>query len=353
VLQVTAKMKAVRLHAPGDLRVEEVNVPEINDHQVLVRVRAVGVCGSDPGRVMEKGTYSYPMTIGHEFSGDVAKVGAKVKDYKVGDPVTVVPLIPCGTCEYCRVGKYNLCDDYSYYGSRTDGAMAEYVAVEAANLLKLPEGVDFESGACTDPVAIAFHALRQAQLGAGDTVAILGAGPIGLFAIQWAKTMGATEVFVIDILDEKLTIAREVGADHAINAKVVDPVDFVLKKTEGEGAHKVIEIVGAPVTQEQSLRMVRKEGTVVFCGISYKDLVIPVKTLDGLLRKELRIIGAWNSLASPYPINEWELALRFMALGRVKCKPVISHRFRLDEAPDVFRRLWKREEFFSKIFFLP
>lgn len=350
---MTAWMKAVRLHAPGDLRVEEVSVPEITENQVLVRVRAVGVCGSDPGRVMEKGTYSYPMTIGHEFSGEIVRVGAKVAGYTVGDPVTVVPLIPCGVCDYCRTGKYNLCDDYSYYGSRTDGAMAEYVAVEVANLLKLPEGVDFESGACTDPVAIAFHALRQAQISAGDTVAILGVGPIGLFAVQWAKAMGATEVFAIDIFEEKLSIAREIGADYTVNARAIDPVEFVLQKTGGEGTHRVIEIAGSKITQEQSLRMARKEGTVVFCGISYDDLVISRKALDGLLRKELRVIGAWNSLASPLPVNEWELALRFMALGRIRCKPVISHRFGLDKAPEVFRWIWERKEFFSKVLFLP
>lgn len=346
-------MKAVRLHAPGDLRVEEVDIPEVQEYQVLVKVKAVGVCGSDPGRVMEKGTYSYPMTIGHEFSGEIVEVGPGVTGYKVGDPVTVVPLIPCRVCKYCRVGKYNLCDNYDYYGSRTDGAMAEYVVVEATNLLKLPEGINFESGACTDPVAIALHALRQAQVSTGDKVVILGVGPIGLFAIQWARVMGATEVFAVDIFEEKLSIAREVGADYVVNAKMVDPVEFVLEKTEGEGVHKVIEIAGSKVTQEQSLRMVRKEGIVVFCGISYDELVISKKALDNLLRGELRVIGAWNSLASPFPVNEWELALRFMASGHIKCEPVISHRFTLDEAPDVFRRLWAREEFFSKVLFLP
>lgn len=350
---IQKKMKAVRLHAPGDLRVEEVDVPRINDHQVLVRVRAVGVCGSDPGRVMKKGTYSYPMTIGHEFAGEVVEVGAKVRACKVGDRVTVAPLIPCGTCDYCKVGKFNLCEHYSYYGSRVDGAMAEYVAVEECDVLPLPEGLDFESGACTDPVAIALHAMRQGDMRAGKSVAILGVGPIGLFAVQWAKVMGAKEIFAVDIFDEKLSLAQNLGADHTVNARKEDPVAFVLEKTHGAGVECVVEIAGSKVTQEQGLRMTKKEGTVVFCGISYDDLVIPSATLDGILRKEIRIVGAWNSVFSPLPVNEWAVSLHFMARGQIKCHPVISHRFPLDEAPRVFERLWKREEFFNKVLFLP
>uniref|UniRef100_A0A7V3YEX2 Galactitol-1-phosphate 5-dehydrogenase n=1 Tax=Candidatus Caldatribacterium californiense TaxID=1454726 RepID=A0A7V3YEX2_9BACT len=350
---MATRMKAVRLHAPGDLRVEEVEIPEINDHQVLVRVRAVGVCGSDPGRVMKKGTYSYPMTIGHEFAGEVVKVGARVTSCKPADRVTVAPLIPCGTCDYCKTGKFNLCDHYSYYGSRVDGAMAEYVAVEECDVLQLPEGLDFESGACTDPVAIAFHALRQGNLKAGKSVAILGVGPIGLFAVQWARVMGAKEIFAVDIFDEKLEIARNLGADHVINARKEDPVASVLARTGGAGVECVVEIAGSRITQEQGLRMAKKEGTVVFCGISYDDLIIPSATLDGILRKEIRIVGAWNSVFSPLPVNEWQIALHFMARGLIRCQPVISHRFRLEEAPEVFQRLWKREEFFNKVLFIP
>lgn len=348
-----AKMKAVRLYAPGDLRVEEVDVPEVGDNQVLVRVRAVGVCGSDPGRVMKKGTYSYPTTIGHEFSGEVARLGNRVKSYQVGDRVTVIPLIPCGQCDYCRVSKFNLCDDYSYYGSRTDGAMAEYVVVEESNLLKLPDAVDFESGACTDPIAIALHALRQAKVEAGNSIAVLGVGPIGLFAVQWAKIMGAKEIFAVDIFEEKLKVAKEVGADVVVNAREMDPVAFIMEKTQGCGVDRVIEIAGSKITQEQSLRMVGKEGVVAFCGISYDDLTIPVKTLDGLLRKEIHIVGAWNSGFAPLPVHEWKLSLTFVAKGQIRCQPIISHRFTLDEAPEVFRRLWNRTEFFNKVLFIP
>ena len=162
-------MKAARLHAPGDLRYEEVDVPFLNEDEVLVKVKAVGICGSDPARVMLKGTYSYPTTIGHEFSGEVVELGRGVESASIGDRVTIIPLIPCGRCDYCAIGEYTLCDTYSYYGSRVDGAMAEFIAVKERNLLRLPEEVDFESGACTDPVAVALHAMRKAGVGVGDT----------------------------------------------------------------------------------------------------------------------------------------------------------------------------------------
>jgi len=350
---MSKKMKAVRLHAPGDLRVEEIDIPRPGDHQVLVKVRAVGVCGSDPGRVMKKGTYSYPTTIGHEFSGEIAEVGSRVTSFKPGEPVTVAPLIPCGKCDYCKVGKYNLCDNYSYYGSRTDGAMAEYVVVEECDLLMLPEGVDFESGACTDPASVALHAMLKSDLKVGEALAVLGVGPIGLFAVQWAKIMGAEKIFAIDILDEKLDVARQLGASYTVNAKNTDPVKFLLEETKGKGVQRVVEFAGSKVTQEQSVRMAAKEGTVVFGGISYEDLLIPSSTLDTLLRKEIQIVGAWNSVFSPLPANEWKISLHFMAEGALRCAPIISHRFSLDEAPEVFQRIWNKSGFFNKVLFIP
>ncbi len=152
---------------------------------------------------------------------------------------------------------------------------------------------------------------------------------------------------------EKLNIAKALGADEVVNARLVDPVAFVLEKTHGVGVDCVAEIAGSKITQEQSLRMVKKEGTVVFCGISYDDLLIPGKTLDGILRKEVRLVGAWNSVFSLLPVNEWELALHFMARGQVQCKPVISHRFPLEEGPSVFQNLWNRTTFFNKVLFIP
>jgi L-iditol 2-dehydrogenase len=347
------KMKAARLYAPGDLRIEEVDIPRAGEDEALARVKAVGICGSDPARVMLKGTYSYPTTIGHEFSGEIVAVGSQVRSAKVGDRVTIVPLIPCGTCDYCAIGEYNLCDQYSYYGSRIDGAMAEYVVVKERNLLKLPDGVDFESGACTDPVSVALHAVRKVNLGGGDTVAVLGVGPIGGFAIQWARIFGASQIFAIDIVDEKLAIAQEIGADLTCNSIETDPVGFVLDHTGGVGVDRVIEMAGSKITQEQSIRMAKKQGSVVFCGISYDDLTLPQKTLDQLLRKEVVLVGSWNSSFAPLPIHEWRASLDFLSKGHIQCQPLISHRLPLSEAPEVFRKIWSKDGYFNKVLFIP
>ncbi len=348
-----AKMKAARLYAPGDLRYEEVDIPDVREDEVLVKVKVVGVCGSDPARVMLKGTYTYPTIVGHEFAGEVAELGKGVKWAEVGDRVTVIPLIPCGVCDYCTIGEYNLCDEYSYYGSRIDGAMAEFVAVKEKSLLKLPAEVDFDSGACTDPISVALRAVRKGNLGVGDTVAVLGVGPIGQFAVQWAKLLGASKIFAIDIVNEKLSIAQKIGADFVFNSAQHDAVDFVLDNTAGAGVSRVIEMAGSKYTQEQSIRMVRKQGSIVFCGISNDDLLLPKKTLDQLLRKEVVLVGSWNSSFAPLPIHEWQTSLHFLSKQQIQCQPLISHRLSLSEAPECFRKIWNKEEYFNKVLFIP
>lgn len=184
-------MKAANLHAPGDIRCEEVPVPEPGPGEVLIKVKACGVCGSDIPRVMQTGTYRFPTIPGHEFSGEVVGGGPGTETITPGQRVTVVPLIPCRKCSYCANGKYHLCADYDYLGSRRDGAFAEFVKVPAGNLMPLPDGVDFELGALTDPAAIALHAVRKLGLNPGDRVAVFGTGPIGAMALQWAKIVGA------------------------------------------------------------------------------------------------------------------------------------------------------------------
>ncbi|MCL4441265.1 MAG: alcohol dehydrogenase catalytic domain-containing protein [Firmicutes bacterium] len=210
-------MKAVKLYEAGDLRVEEVDIPELEPGCVLVKVKAVGVCGSDIPRVNFYGAYHPNLTIGHEFSGEIVKVN-QVGNWQVGDRVVVPPLIPCNHCQWCRTGHYSLCEDYSYFGSRRDGAMAEYVTVPEKNLLPLPDNVPFEAGAMVDPAANAIHGIWKGEINPGDTVAIYGCGPIGLFAIQFAKILGAGMVIAIDVKEQKLNIARDLGADEVINA---------------------------------------------------------------------------------------------------------------------------------------
>ncbi|PKM70587.1 MAG: galactitol-1-phosphate 5-dehydrogenase, partial [Firmicutes bacterium HGW-Firmicutes-18] len=257
-------MRAVRLFAPRDVRCVEVERPQIEkNNDVIIKVKACGVCGSDIMRVAEKGTYSYPITIGHEFAGDIVSIGNRVQNLNPGERVTVMPLIHCGYCNYCRVGEYALCDNYKYYGSRIDGAMAEYIRVKADNVLKLPNNVDYEAGAMTDPVAVALHAVRKIKLEPGQQVVLLGIGSIGFLALQWLKTIGAGKVYVVDVFDEKLKQAESFGADYVINGKKQDVANVIMEQTNGEGVDAVIELAGNKVTQVQAIQVIRKMGIIV------------------------------------------------------------------------------------------
>ena len=345
-------MKAANLYAPGDIRIEEVPIPTPLEGEVLIKVKACGVCGSDIPRLMETGTYRYPTIPGHEFSGEVFALGEAVKEFNIGDRVTVIPLIPCGSCEFCKVGEFQLCDHYNYLGSRTNGAYAEYVVAPAANLLKLADNVPFEAGAMTDPASVALHAVRKLGILPGDKVAVFGLGPIGLLALEWCTIMGAGHIVAIDIFEEKLQLARELGADDCVNGKVDDPVEVIKDITKGKGVERAVEFAGNKITQEQCIKSTGKLGCCVFGGISHTDLPLSEKAVDGILRKELIIKGSWNSSFSP-SFNDWERSLYFMANGKLRCQPLISHRLPLNKLPEAFKVMYERKEYFSKVMFLP
>jgi L-iditol 2-dehydrogenase len=264
-----------------------------------------------------------------------------------------MPLIPCGKCEYCKIGNYVLCEDYTYYGSRIDGAMAQYIRVSAPNVLKLPPNVDYETGSMTDPAAVALHAVSKARILPGQTAVVFGLGPIGLFALQWLKLSGCGEVIAVDVYDEKLNIAADLGATLVIHGHKQDPVHEIRSATDGMGTDLAIDLAGNKVTQVQVIESVKKMGTVVYCGISYEDLSIPNSVLNMILRRELTLKGAWNSSISPLPINEWKNALKFMDRGQIKGSPLISHRFRLEECGECFKMMKEQSEVFNKVLFKP
>jgi len=348
------KMRAVRLFSPGDVRCVEVDVPQIeNRDDVILKVKSCGVCGSDIPRVMVKGAYHYPITIGHEFSGQVVSVGPDVKNLVEGDRVTVMPLLNCKKCYYCKIGETVMCDDYDYYGSRIDGAMAEYIRVTAENCLKLPLEVDYEMGSMSDPTAIALRAVRKAGIEPGQSAVVFGLGAIGYLCAQWLKIVGCGTVIAVDIFDEKLQLAQKLGVEHCINGKTQDVVKTVMELTDGRGVDAAIEIAGSKITQVQAIQSVRKGGKVIYCGISYDDLVIPNPALQKVLRGELKIMGTWNSSITPLPVNEWESSLKFMKNGRIKTDPLVTHRYRLEDCQKAFNMVYNRTEIFTKVLFKP
>ncbi len=345
-------MKSLLLYEAGDLRCEEIEIPKITPGNVLVKVKAVGVCGSDIPRVNIYGAYQPRTVMGHEFSGEIVEVN-EAGAWKKGDRVVVPPLIPCGECHWCQSGNYSLCENYDYFGSRRNGAMAEYVDVPITNLLALPDGVSYEAAAMVDPAANAIHAIWNGTLQAGDTVAVYGCGPIGMFAIQFAKILGAKSIIAVDLKKEKLDVAQEIGADYVINCLESDPVKEINQITNGNGVNLVLETSGSPIAQNQCVCSAGKLGKAVFVGISHRNLELTKEAVNNILRRELIIKGSWNSFSNPFPGKEWTYSLQMMDEGKLKTDPLVSHRLPLEEGPAIFKKFSEKDFFFNKVLFLP
>lgn len=342
-------MRAAVLHGPGDIRLEQVAVPEPGPDEALVRVAACGVCGSDIPRMLRPGgSYHLPLICGHEFSGHVVGVGADAAGaVREGDLVTVPPLVPCRRCTPCTQGHFSLCEDYDYFGSRRAGAYAQYVTVPVGNLMVLPADLDPRAAAMLDPAAIALHAIWRTKLRTGHRVAVMGAGPIGLFAIQWARAAGASEVLSIDLSAQKAAMATEAGATHTATT----PEQAA--ELAGAGYDVVIESAGAPAAIDQAVSLTARHGHAAFIGIPHDPVVLPKATFSGFLRREVTLHGAWNSFSAPFPGDEWRVAARAMETGELAWKFMITHELGLDALPATMRQLGERSIFSSKVLFMP
>ncbi|WP_219819578.1 galactitol-1-phosphate 5-dehydrogenase [Pseudoclavibacter sp. AY1H1] len=344
---MTETMTAAVMHAPGDIRVESVDVPKPGTGDVLLKVAACGVCGSDIPRMNFAGAYLLPIICGHEFSGHIVEIGADVEGLEIGQLATVPPLIPCNECESCLDGHFSLCENYGYFGSRQDGAYAQYVVVNAGNIFLMPEGVDPRAAAMMDPSAIALHAIYKTKLGEGSRVAVIGAGPIGLFAIQWAKLMGASEVLAVDVNQQKADMAVEAGATlTAVN-------DEEAIAHAGKGFDVIIESAGVPATIALATKLTARHGEAAFIGIPHKTVELEKAVFSHFLRKEVSLHGSWNSFSAPFPGREWVESARAFADGSLKWEFMITHELSLDELPLTMKQLGERSIFSSKVLFLP
>ncbi len=338
-------MLAAVMHSPGDIRLEEVPMPEIKPDEVLLRVAAVGVCGSDIPRMLTKGAHRMPIVCGHEFSGHIEKMGPDVTGFAIGDLVGVAPMLPCRKCDQCQTGNFSRCRDYDYFGSRRDGAYTRYVAVPVGNLLSAPKDMDPRAIAMIDPASIALHAIWKAPPTAGQSGAVIGCGPIGLFAIQWMKLMGCTEVVAIDVSPEKLDQARQAGATQA----------FLVTETIPDGlkCDLIVEAAGQASSINMAVKLAAPGGHCVFIGIPVGDIVLENKTFQHFLRQEVSLHGAWNSFGAPYPGKQWTVTLDNLASGKLRWDFMITHELPLEELPAMFDKIKNRSEFFSKVMFRP
>ena len=332
-------MKAARLHAIGDLRCDEVEIPVPHGEEVLVRVGACGICGSDLPRVFEHGSSNgkYPLTIGHEFAGEVVQVGEQADPALIGVRAAIFPLIPCRKCDPCVTGNYAMCEDYDYLGSRCDGGFAEYCLVPSAWHLTPPEKASMEELSMTEPACVAQHAVRRANVTAGQTVVIFGAGPIGILAARWVKIFGA-EPILVDISPEKVAFAREKGF-RVVNSREENVIEAVKKYNGGRLADAAIEGTGAGVVLSSCIECVRAKGTIALLGNPAGETKIPQKLHSMMLRKEVDVHGVWNSSRAPYPVNEWKFTVRMMDEGVLKTADLITDRLSLEELPQAMAEI--------------
>lgn len=340
-------MRAAVMYTPGDIRMEDVAKPVAGPGEVLLKIAAVGVCGSDIPRMLIKGAHKMPIICGHEFSGHIEAIGPGVEGFAPGELVAVAPLIPTEECDQTQTGNFSRARNYDYFGSRRDGAYAEYVAAPVGNLLKAPADADPRAVAMTDPASIALHAIWKAKPtpALGDRGGVIGCGPIGLFAIQWMKLMGCTEVVAVDVSERKLEQAREAGATHTFLAGATVPRELA--------CDLIIEAAGHPTSINAAAMMAAPGGHVVFIGIPVGDVSLDNKTFQHFLRQEISLHGSWNSFGAPFPGKQWTVTLDALVTGKLKWEFMISHDLPLEQVAATFEMLKGKPEFFSKIMFRP
>lgn len=312
------EMTAVFLDEPHKMTARTVPTPEPGPGEALVAIRSVGVCGSDlhyyeHGRI---GPFVVedPLILGHECAGEVVALGPDVTSLGVGDMVAVEPGLPCRKCFYCKTGRYNLCQTLPFMGTPPDhGAFREYVAWPEDFLFKLPDGVTTEMGATIEPLAVGLHTVNLTKLRYGESVCVLGAGPIGLMALASALAAGAGSVSIVDLVDSRLDFAADFGASRTVNAGR-ENVSELLR----DSADVVMDCVGAQATVQQALDIARPGGRVAWVGMAADTVNVPMM---GVQAKELFVTGVWR-YANVYPT-----AVSLMAAGRLDTRPLITHRF--------------------------
>jgi len=322
------KMKAAVMTGIGKMDYVQRDIPQVKDHEVLIKLEYVGICGSDlhyyeTGRI---GNYVVepPFVLGHEPGGVVVETGKNVTHLHEGDKVALEPGKTCGTCEFCKSGKYNLCNDVIFFATPPiDGVFQEYVAHSADLCFKLPENVSTMEGALIEPLAVGFHAAIQGGAGLSKTAVVTGAGCIGLVSMMALKAMGVDKIFVVDIMEKRLEKAKELGAFHVINAQKEDPVDVIKKYTNEIGCDLVIETAGTEATAAQAIQMCKKGAKIVLVGYSKSGMMnLPISLA---LDKEITFKTVFR-YRHIYP-----MAIEAVAQGKIDLKSIVTNIYDFDD----------------------
>ena len=326
------KNRAVYMNGKLHFEYGELELPRAAPGEVVVRVEYVGICGSDvhfyrTGMIGPRPIVGRQI-LGHECAGTVAEVGAGVTALSVGDRVALEPGEPCGSCEYCKQGRYNLCPQVKFLSSNPyQGAMRDYMSYPAHLAFKLPDNVSTLEGALVEPLAVGLHAARQGGVQLGDTAVILGAGCIGLTTLLACKAMGASRVIVTDIFEKRLEVARRLGADEVVDGSQVDSTAEVLRLTGGAGGEVVFETAGSRVTAAQTEQVAKRGGTIVMVGNIMGETPFDFHRVS---TQEITIKSVFRYR------NIYPLAIQGIASGQIDVKSIVSHIFSFDQVPEAF-----------------
>jgi len=326
---MTESMKAAIVYKKGDVRVEKVNVPEIKDNEVLVKIIYAALCPSDMRYYLGSKNVENPMILGHEASGEIVKIGHNIKKFHIGDKVVVNSDYKCGKCYFCKKGFQNFCQDQIV----SNGCFAQYKAVPEENLYLIPENTTLLEASCTEPLACVLNGSTRANIKLGSTVAIIGAGPIGLLHIQLAKIKGASRIIVFEPIDFRRNKALELGATEAYFVLNDEVLSYIDKSTNGLLCSSVTVTVGIPSVMESAVNLVGNNGTLLyFAGVH------PPKSIGidpNLIHyRQITITGS-----SDYPLEFFETSLNLISTNQIKIKPMISDIFSIDDAKDAFENI--------------
>ncbi len=350
LIEIPENMMALVLHGVGDLRYEQVEVPELKDGTVLLKIRACGICSSDMPRIFVNGTYHFPTIPGHEFSGEIVAVGDGVDESLLGKRSCVFPMLPCRSCRACEMEEWAQCSGYSYFGSRCDGAFAQYLVVPTWNLVPFSDDLSFEEAALCEPAAVSLHAVNIAALKEGMNVAIIGTGTIAFLIGSFAKSkIGDGKVIICGRSGNKLDYAKNLGFD-IVNTSEEEPQEGIKRITGSDGADVVFEAVGSNAAITNAIKSAAALGKVVLVGNPDEDLHLEKNVYWSILRRQITVAGSWNSNYNSR-INDWADALKIFESGKLNLKGLITHTFELKDYEKAFAAIKDPSEFTLKVMF--
>jgi L-iditol 2-dehydrogenase len=332
-------MKRVKLIAPKRFIIEEVDIPKPALNEVLIKVKACGICGTDLHAYYGEHPFiSYPIVPGHEFSGIIEKTD---------EHVVVEPLLTCGKCYNCKIGRYNICNDLKVIGCQTDGAFAQYITVPINKVFSIPKDMSFEEATFVEPIAVGIHAIKKAGDIKGERIVIMGAGPIGLIILQLSKIFGVKEVIITDILNSRLKLAKELGANYAINIKEENLIEWVYNTFGRDGIDKVFECVGGDqsITINQAINLTRKGTRIILIGVFKRSLPVEIKLIQD---RELEIVG---SLV--YTSIDFSEAINLLYTKKINVNKLISKLLPLERVEEAMKMLVEEKERYIKIILKP